>query len=177
MKSLRLDSRVGQLNAHAARSSLDRQLRRALAVGDSSSVQELLELGVDVNQDRVDGDAKCYSPLALALLRRWEFPVVRHLLPGGSGQEVLRESSVRAVELLLEREELDPNRGAYSYGWHGSFVRATPLALLFMKDLDTGACHVGPQADGRLVAPRRELLEMLLRDPRVAPSSLSLCEP
>ena len=33
----------------------------------------------------------------------------------------------------------DPNVGAYSYGWHGSHVRATALGMALLADLDTGA--------------------------------------
>lgn len=159
-EELFMGARLCQLNAHAAGWSLDKQLRVMLARGDLSAFQSLLAKA-DVNQDRCDGDAKCYSLLALALSQRWDFSVARHLLPVPSGHEVRLERSLEAVQMLLAQPGLDPNRGAYSYGWHGSYVRATPVALLLMKELDTGACHVGPEADGRRLA-----IELVSHGPR-----------
>ncbi|CAE7764161.1 ANKRD50, partial [Symbiodinium sp. CCMP2456] len=61
---------------------------------------------------------------------------------------------------------IDVNAGAYSYGWHGSHVRMTPLGMAIIGEIDTGNCRHSLAADLPLAAPRSEILKLLVKDPR-----------
>jgi len=85
-----------------------------------------------------------------------------------SGKTVwLPYDDLEIFKTILARPDIDPNVGAYSYGWHGSHVRATALGMALLADLDTGCCDHLLEGDSLLVAPRREIVEALANDPRV----------
>ncbi|CAJ1360395.1 unnamed protein product [Effrenium voratum] len=142
------------------------RLCKAIARGDAKEVKEVLA-EADVNQDQGD-DGQTVSPLALALRRLWEQAwgrcIFRFTLPS-SYDVVLSKSNLEVVKVLLAAPGIDVNRGAYAYGWHGAHVRVSALGMAMIDELDTGACYHHPQADRALIAPRKDILQLLLDHP------------
>ncbi|CAK8993260.1 unnamed protein product [Durusdinium trenchii] len=145
------------------------KLCKAIGRGKPEEVKEMLKTA-DPNMDHVDGDSATVSPLVLAIRknfeRRWYDNFFRFNLPH-AWQVMESKSNLEVIKVLLETPELDPNRGAYSYGWHGSHVRCTPLGMALIEDLDTGSCYHTAESDRMLVAPRRDILELLLKHPEI----------
>merc|ERR1712232_1301712 len=78
---------------------------------------------------------------------------------------IVSRSSIEVVDALLACPRLDPNIGAYEYGWHGSHYRCSPVGLAMVESFDWDMAVGVRHAD--LVVHPRVLLSRLLQDPRV----------
>ncbi|CAJ1379318.1 unnamed protein product [Effrenium voratum] len=144
------------------------RLCKAIARGDSAEVKQILKEEADPNFDHVEGDASTATPLVLAMRKtfegRWAEYLFGFKLPH-RWDSVQSKSNLEVIKELLASPSIDPNRGAYSYGWHGSCVRLSPLGMAMIQELDTGSCYHNAQSDQELVAPRRDILQLFLDHP------------
>lgn len=146
-------------------------LVKAIATRDKVALSSALDKA-NLNEDAIDGDSKTASLLVLSMWkcwqRRWSEILLERQHIVMDGKTVwLPYDDLEIFKMILARPDIDPNVGAYSYGWHGSHVRATALGMALLADLDTGCCDHLLEGDSLLVAPRREIVEVLANDPRV----------
>eukprot|EP00435_Cladocopium_sp_Y103_P045459 s1050_g13.t1 len=162
----------GQVQDYWPRWPAHLELVKAIAFGDKAALSNNLDKA-NLNEDNIDGDSKTASLLVLSMWKCWQrrwsdILLERQHIVVDSGKTVwLPYDDLEIFKMILARPDIDPNVGAYSYGWHGSHVRATPLGMALLADLDTGCCDHLLEGDCLLVAPRREIVEVLANDPRV----------
>ncbi|CAE7213187.1 ANKRD50 [Symbiodinium natans] len=152
--------------------ALHRELVEAICKGDAAGVQAVLDKKADPNFDHLDGDSCTASPLVLATRQPWESRWGRCIFPFqrdyGLDPEVNTDKTktLEVLKVLMSAPGIDVNVGAYSYGWHGSHVRMTPLGMAIIGEIDTGCSQHTASADAHLPLPRQELLKLLVKDPR-----------
>ncbi|CAE7944273.1 ANKRD50 [Symbiodinium sp. KB8] len=145
-----------------------KELCKALCKGDAPGVQAMLDKKADPNFDFVDGDSATVTPLILACRNYWESRWPRNIFDFDRefSWEPVVNSNLEVLKTLMAAPSIDVNAGAYSYGWHGSHVRMTPLGMAIIGEIDTGNCRHSLTADLPLAAPRSEILKLLVKDPR-----------
>lgn len=148
------------------------ELIKAIGSGNMEGMSGFLDKA-NLNETFVDGDAKSVSLLVLSMQKCWDQRWSECLLEyqGLTVEHAkcvwLPYDDLTIFKMLLAHPNLDPNTGAHSYGWHGSHVRVTPLGMALLDELDTGSGYHSLEGDSRLVASRRDIVELLANDPRV----------
>lgn len=164
----KLRSFASQAAARLPLRALHQELCKAMCKGDAAGVQAMLDKKADPNFDFVDGDSVAVTPLVLSCRSYWESRWPRNIFEFDRefSWEPVVTSNLEVLKTLMAAPGIDVNAGAYSYGWHGSHVRMTPLGMAIISEIDTGNCRHSLTADLPLAAPRSEILKLLVKDPR-----------